>query len=228
MYSIYIYTHVWYYIDARTTGMGYANYVDYSLAEERMGNDGKTIWQALPWLKTMLDYTDKVCAGIKEEDGDLRAADPQGGYVFSVKELLLHIADSRWQCYTWLVGGEEQERFQAESFCNEYGGTENPWDFREASVADALNRLRESREKLESWLDRPAAEMLGTTEALRHTHEKFIERLREAGKDIAEMEAAGPGGVVNSLLFLTGHEQAHRAVLQHMLRIHGKDVYRIA
>ncbi len=194
-----------------------------------METAGMSIYQSLPWLKQMMDYTDKVCGGVTEASGALRPVDPQGGYCFSVRELLLHIADSRWQCLVWLGGGAEEEaRFNAERYLVKYGGTGEPWQFKAASVAEALARLQEVRGRLETLLAQPAAGLLGTTEALRTAHEAFIQRLRATGTDTAELEAAGPGNNINALVFLTGHEQAHRAQIQMILRTHGYEVFRVA
>ena len=193
-----------------------------------MGATGKTILQALPWFTQMLDYTDQVCAGVTEETGGLKPTDPKGGYFFSVKELLLHIADSRWQCLTWLVGGEEERLFNEEHFLEEYGGPDKQWKFRQATVAEAQACLKAVRQRLEVYLDKPEATMLEPTDALLAAHEAFIKRLREAGKDTAKFEAGGPGNIVNALLFLAAHEQAHRATLQMILRVHGHDVFRVA
>jgi uncharacterized damage-inducible protein DinB len=189
----------------------------------------KTIWQSMPWLKRMLDYTDKVCAGITEENSGLRPEDSQGGYYFSAKELLLHIVDSRWQFLGWLEGGSAIERYAAEKYMTEYGVAGEPWYFRDATVAEALARLAESRAKLEAWLSQhPASLLMEMTDSLRFVHTMFVERMKSHGMDTAEFEAAGPSIIADVLVQLTGHEQAHRVSIQAILRQHGCDVHRAA
>jgi hypothetical protein len=195
---------------------------------EALMEPGTTIRQALPWLKRLLDYTDAVCTGITEDSGAVRPVDPAGGYCFSVKELLLHIADSRWQALGWLAGGSEQELFHKEQFCVKYGGTTGPWEFRAASVAEAQQCLREVRARLDAWLDQPVAEMLETTESQWQAFRAFLERKRAEGVDVSEFETGTPGCIADTLLFLAGHEQAHRAQLQLILRTQGQAVVRLA
>jgi uncharacterized damage-inducible protein DinB len=189
----------------------------------------KTIWQSMPWLKRLLDYTDEVCMSVTEENGALRPADPQGGYFFSVKELLLHIVDSRWQFLGWLEGGDSIQRYAAEKYLQEYGGTSAPWQFKEATVAEAQARLAEVRSRLEAWLaGQPVSLLPEITESLQVVHQLFMERMRKLGRDTTDFEAGGPSNVADVLVQMSGHEQAHRVSIQAILRQHGYDVHRAA
>lgn len=183
-----------------------------------------TISFALPWVKVFLDYTDAVIQCLPEDSATIRPVDPKGAFVFSAQEQALHIADERWDVLESITG----EDHSARRFAEGYPGKDKPWLFKEASREQVLASLKDSRKQLDTLFMGPATSLNATTPALIKAHEKRLEALRAAGKDTAEALAKGPSTVGNMLLFLTTHEAGHRAVLQHMLRLHGVEVTRLA
>jgi len=184
----------------------------------------RTIGQELSWANTLLGYTDEVVASIPEDALDLRFTDPKGGYFFSARELMMHIADTRWNAAAWVEG----EDVSARQFRQEYGGTQQPWKFTSAGKDEILARLAESRKYIEATLARPAADMHLITEHQRAAHEQRVKARRKQGLDTASLEAGGPPSLIDLLLFLIAHEQSHRAELQWLMRANGKTVHRLA
>lgn len=185
---------------------------------------GRTLGQSLGWVNTLLDYTDKVCQSVPETELDARFTDPAGKYFFSARELMMHIADTRWNVLGWINGGDNDGRV----FQVEFGGHEKPWEFKDGvGKGEILRSLADGRAALEKELARPATDMLTVTPAMRNSFEQRIAGMKEAGQDTAELEAAGPSCLANMLTFLSAHEQAHRGELQWLLRTRGADVFRI-
>jgi uncharacterized damage-inducible protein DinB len=183
----------------------------------------RTIGQELSRAQLLLGYTDDVVASIPEDALDLRFTDPRGGYFFSARELMMHIADTRWNALAWVEGEEVSER----QFRQEYGGTERAWKFAMAEKDEILARLGESRKGIDALLARPAGDMHLITDYQREAHEQRIKASKSQGLDTASLEAGGPPSLVDIVLFLVAHEQAHRAELQWLMRAHGKDVHRL-
>jgi hypothetical protein len=183
--------------------------------------------QLLPWAKTFLDYTDAVVADIPEDDAalDWRPTDEAGSWYFSIREQAMHIADERHDAL-WLKGEDPKDRL----FMQEFGGPSKPWVFRNGSRAEIFESLKEGRRLLNELLSKPHNELLETTDRLRIKHRDHIAKLRDEGKDEQAdlLEARGPARIINQVLFLIAHEQAHRAVLQTMLRQRGHSVTRYA
>lgn len=184
----------------------------------------KTIVAEMPWIKICLDYTDAVCSSLPDNADELRPVDPTGGFMFSAKELALHLADERWSLYQ-MITGEDQS---AQCYTLEYPGKDQPWRFKTASNNEIIASLEEGRSKIEQLLARPAGAWHESTPGLEQTHNERLAKLREEGKDTAALEAKGPSTLGNILLFLVAHEMGHRSVLQHMLRVHGVAVARFA
>jgi len=185
-----------------------------------------TAGQILAWSKVFLDYTDAVVASLPEDDESLdwRPTDAQGGWYLSIREQAMHIADTRHDSLGEVTGTETE----ADDFCTVFGGLEKPWQFRKASRAEILARLKSGRDLVDAWLARPLSELLETTPSLIAQYEKVLTQLREAGQDTAAREARGPNRIINVLFFLCAHEQSHRTVLQTMLRQRGHAVVRYA
>jgi len=183
--------------------------------------------QLLPWAKIFLDYTDAIVNDIPEDEAalDWRPADDAGTWYFSIREQAMHIVDERHDVL-WLRGEDPKDRL----FMQEFGGTAKPWDFKQGSRAEIIESLKEGRRLLNELLSKPHQELLGTTDRLRLKHRDQIEKLRDDGKDEQAdlLEARGPARIINQVLFLIAHEQAHRAVLQTMLRQRGHTVTRMA
>lgn len=184
----------------------------------------RTLAQIFTWKDRFLTYTDMVCSSVPEDVDAFRPTDPKGGFVFSPLEQAAHIADTRWMFVEWMTGEDCKDRH----FMREYGGTEKPWQFREITKDAVISSLKESREKVEEILLWPESKLAESTESLVKTHEAHRKQLQEAGKDTSELDAAGPNVVANVVMFTMAHEQAHRAVLQHMLRMNNVDVPRLA
>jgi len=184
----------------------------------------RTIAEELPWAVTMTGYTDQVCNSVTEENRGCRPEDPSGGFFFSAAEQVMHIADTRWQMLGWLDGNDYSDRV----FCNDYPGKDAEWQFRDAGLDEIKQSIADSRAKLDEWLGKPAAELQHSTPGLVQAHQQRIEAMRAEGKDTAELEAKGPGKLANTILFLVAHEQAHRASIQLILRMHGAEVMRMA
>jgi hypothetical protein len=183
-----------------------------------------TIYHALPWVKVFLDYTDAVAPCLPENSDAIRPVDPKGAFVFSAKEQAMHIADERWEVLESISGVDHSVR----RFSADYPGKDKPWVFKEASREQILVSIKDSRALLDALFCEPAANLSASTPALIQAYEKRLETLRAAGKDTAEAQAKGPSTLGNMLLFLVAHEAGHRAVLQHMLRLHGVEVTRFA
>ncbi len=185
-----------------------------------------TAGQILAWSKVFLDYTDAVVASIPEDDESLdwRPTDERGGWYFNIREQAMHIADTRHDSLGEVSGTETE----ADDFCTEFGGTEKPWQFRNASRDEILARLKSGRELMDAWLAKPLSEVLETTPSLIVQYEKVLAQLREAGQDTTAREARGPNRIINVLFFISAHEQSHRTVLQAMLRQRGHEVVRYA
>jgi hypothetical protein len=184
----------------------------------------QTVLEAVPWVKTLLDYTDKVVACIPENADTIRPTDPNGGWVMSAFEQALHIVDERWELAGTLTGQDHRDRM----FLQEYGGTAKPWRFKSATRAEVLDSLAGSRQLVDEVLGWPQSVLAEPTDGTRAAFQQRLAAMREQGKDTAQAEAAGPSTLINLLLFLNAHEQGHRAVLQHMLRMHGVEVVRLA
>jgi uncharacterized damage-inducible protein DinB len=184
--------------------------------------------QLLPWAKIFLDYTDSIISNLPESDADLdwRPTDDKGGWYFSIREQAMHIVDERHDALGWITGEQDDEKL----FLKEYGGTEKPWEFKPASREQIVESLQAGRAALDDLLSGPPESLLETTDSLRRQHNEYIAKLREGGKEdeAKKREERGPGRIINTVLFIIAHEQAHRAVLQTMLRQRGHDVARMA
>jgi uncharacterized damage-inducible protein DinB len=187
-------------------------------------SEAKTLLAEMPWIKTLLDYTDAVCQGLPEDADALRPVDPAGGFVFSAKELAAHIADERWSLCQAVTG----EDHSANCFAGDYPGKDKPWLFRAATNGEILASLAAGRAKVDELLRLGAVAWHETTPGLVKQHAQRIAKLRAEGKDTAALEAKGPSTLGNILLFLVAHETGHRSVLQHLLRMHGVNVARFA
>lgn len=183
-----------------------------------------TIYSILPWVNVFLNYTDAVVQCLPEDSITIRPVDPKGGFVFSAKEQVMHIADERWSVLEAVNGGD----YSGRRFCSEYPGKAEPWTFRPASRDEILKSIKDSREQLDALFSGPAASLNATTPALVLAHEQHLAEMQAAGKDTTGAIAKGPSSLGNMVLFLTTHEAGHRAVLQHMLRMHGAEVTRFA
>jgi uncharacterized damage-inducible protein DinB len=190
---------------------------------EAEGRAARTIGQELGWARALMDYTDGVIESIPEEALELRLAAPDGGYFFSARELMMHIADSRWNVAAWVDGEDVSDR----QFCEERGGPDKPWRFREAPKAEVVRQLAAGRRSIEARLDRPAAEMHAVSEHQRKSYRQRLELLREQGQDTTALENKGPGPLADVLLFLAAHEQSHRSELQWLMRVNGIKVHRL-
>ena len=190
-------------------------------------SSSKSIRDSIPWLVTFLSYTDDVCKAVTEANRDWRMSDPQENWYLSLLEQVMHIADSRFDVLANIEDGlEESATHQA--WCTEFASIKAPWKFREAKVEDVLASLAQARTKIDAWLDQPAAELLAITDGSRKLFTKRIEDMKAGGKDTAALEKRGPTPVINMLLFLAAHEQSHRSLLQHHLRVSGNEVPRYA
>jgi len=183
----------------------------------------RTIGQELTWASTMMDYTDAVVGSIPEEALDIRFTDPRGGYFFSARELMMHIADSRWNAAAWINGEDVSDR----QFRQEYGGTDRPWKFATASRVEILERLASGRGSIDQFMARPAADLHFISDSQRETHRQRIEARKAQGLDTEALEAGGPLSLADILLFLVAHEQSHRAELQWLMRANGFSVHRL-
>ncbi len=112
-----------------------------------------TILAEMPWIKLMLDYTDAVCQGLPEDAEHLRPVDPAGGFVFSAKELAMHIADERWTVCASITGADHSAR----CFAGDYPGKDQPWQFRAATNSEIMASLSEGR----AIVDAAAADACG-------------------------------------------------------------------
>lgn len=187
---------------------------------------GLTCYQLIPWAKTFLQYTDDVINALPEDEAalDYRQADPQGGYVMSIREQAMHITDTRHSALGWLTGAADD----ADKFCIEYGGPDKAWQWQTATRDEIIERNTAGRAKLDEWFSKPGTALFETSPQI---IAKFAERsaqLEAEGKDISERLAAGPQRVINALFFIVAHETSHRTVLQHLLRMSGQSTVRYA
>jgi len=190
---------------------------------DKAKQEGRTLGQSLGWLNNFLYYTDEVCRSVPEAEFDARFTDPKGNYFFSAGELMMHIADSRWDVIAWINGSD----YKDQAFLKEFGGHEKPWVFKEGvGKEEILKSLEEARAALAKELERPAADYLAVTDSMCESFEKRVAAAKEKGQDTAELEATGPSCIGNSLMFMAGHEQAHRGELQWLMRTRGADVFR--
>jgi hypothetical protein len=185
-----------------------------------------TVYQLIPWAKTFLQYTDDVLNALPEDEAllDYRPEDPAGGYVFSIREQAMHIADTRHDALGWISGADTDK----DDFCTEYGGTGQPWQWKSATRAEILARNAAGRAAVDAWFNRPGAALFESSPHMIAEFAKTNAKLQADGKDIAERLARGPGRVINALFFLVAHEQSHRTVLQHLLRMSGQQAVRYA
>jgi hypothetical protein len=184
--------------------------------------------QLLPWAKIMLDYTDAVIGSLPEDDAELdwRPSDAAATWYFSPREQAMHIVDERHDALSWITGDSTEGKM----FLKEYGGTGKPWEFKPATREQILESCKAGRIALNQLLSKPHHELLETTDKLREEHQRVVAKLREDDKDEEAdiREARGPGRIINTVLFIISHEQSHRSVLQHMLRLRGHEVVRYA
>jgi uncharacterized damage-inducible protein DinB len=188
---------------------------------------GLTGAQLLTWVAIFLNYTDAVLGDLPEDDAalDWRPTDEAGTWHFSIREQAMHIVDQRLEVMRdWIEGTDVADQL----FQREYGANGAPWEFRSGSKAEILAVCKATREMLDTLLAQPAEGLLATSPGLVKQYEEGLAKMRADGKDTAEREARGPARIVNILLFLVAHEQAHRAVLQTMLRQRGHTVTRYA
>lgn len=180
--------------------------------------------QVMPYAKLFLDYTDKVVAGLPEDEAELdwRPTDAKGGYYFSLRERAIYISDMRFIVPAWIDGGDVSDK----TFALSYGGPDEPWTFKPTTRAGILARNAEGRANVDSWLGRLTPEILGTSPTLEQEFEQQIAMFREKGEDTTARERRGPRRVIDLLLFLLAGEQRHMAVLQYMLRLRGYAVAR--
>jgi len=185
----------------------------------------KTVPDVIPWIKVFLDYTDAVCQALPDDGLEIRPTEPGGGFVFSALEQAMHIADERWEIMHRLTGDDNAHRL----FAKGYPGKDAPWEFRQASREEVLRSLAEGREFLDSYLNEAASgSLVGSTLEQERAFDAKLTKAQAAGKDTAELIARGPENLVNTLMFLVAHETGHRTVLQHMLRMNGIEVARMA
>jgi uncharacterized damage-inducible protein DinB len=180
--------------------------------------------QALPWAKQLLDYTDQVVGALTPDLLGWRPGDGSQGWFFSAGELAMHIVDSRHDALL-AIDGKDAE---ASWFIKEYGGAQKPWEFEAGTLEQIMERLRKGRAKFDGLLARPCESLMGTSPALIATYEEILAKLKAKGEDATEREWRGPGRIMNTLMFYIAHEQSHRSVLQHYLRLAGADVPRLA
>jgi hypothetical protein len=184
--------------------------------------------QLLPWAKIFLDYTDAVISSLPEDDTalDWRPTDAAGTWHFSLREQAMHIVDERHDALSWITGDD----VKGQMFLQEYGGTGKPWEFRAATRDEIIASCKAGRLALNQLLSKPHIELLETSPKLTEEHQRVIDKLREDGKDDEAdiREARGPGRIMNTVLFIVAHEQSHRSVLQHLLRLRGHEVVRYA
>lgn len=179
----------------------------------------------IPWAINLLDYTDKVCSAVNDSNAGWRTTDSAGNWYFSLLEQVMHIADTRFAILKW-IGGEAAPVH--EDWCTHYGGTDEIWTFRAGSAEEVLASLGAARAQIDALLDETGTELLEVTPALQATFDSRVAQMKEAGQDTGALEARGAAPVVNQLLFMIAHEQSHRSVLQHHLRISGNEVPRLA
>ncbi len=185
---------------------------------------GQTVAGAIAMLRHYLDYTDLVCAAVPEDRQHWRPEGADGGYYFSLAESVQHIADTRLQFARQLEGSDSEEGF----WNTAYTDSTSPWEFRSGSLEEILASLKANREQLESWLNRPLAELTQPTAGARSAFEAKLKARREAGEDTAALEQRGPATLAGVLFFLSAHEQGHRAVLQTQLRQLGFTIEKMA
>ncbi|MEZ5337053.1 MAG: DinB family protein [bacterium] len=186
-------------------------------------NDPRII-DAIWSITAMLDYTDKIAAVVTEELVDWRPGMPDGSYSFSVGEQLKHIADYRAYVAEMLSG----EKAGYVRWAADYPGRDQPWQFREGSLTEILERLQFSRSLIQPWLEQGFSTLLMPTEGTTQSYTQQLSALREKGENTAALEAAGPGSLASAILFLVAHENGHRSVLQTLLRLAGAPVERLA
>lgn len=174
-----------------------------------------TVGDQLPWLGMTLDYMDKICALIPEDKIDWRPEDPSGRWCFSLGEIAMHCADSRLMFARTLAGDESEEGYWMQYPEDGYVWTRK----REpGSLQEILDSLSAGRAALQSWMDRPLSEQLEATAGTRAAFEKNLARMKEGGKDTADMERRGPSNLNRVLMAAACHEAGHRGSLQTLLR----------
>jgi len=187
-----------------------------------------TALEVLPWAKWLMDYSDAVVNSLPENEAalDWRPTDDAGGWYLSIREQAMHIVDERLEVVSNITGQD----FSGMMFLQDYGGTEKPWTFKPGTRAQIIESLKAGRAAADEMLSMPPAQLLESTDALRAKFSEWCEKLKEQGKDeeLAKLQARGPGRIINMVMFLMGHEQSHRSVLQHLLRRQGHEVARLA
>jgi hypothetical protein len=185
---------------------------------------GPSVAESIWAINVMLDYTESIAAFIPRDMLDWRPQYPAGDYAFSLGEQVKHIADTR----IFVANNLNVEPAVYERWAGEYPGSTGAWTFREGSYDEVMESLKYSRSLIDPWTGKPFTELLLPSPGTRATFEKQLASKREAGEDVAALEAKGPGTLVGSLLFLVAHENGHRTVLQTLLRQAGVAVERLA
>jgi uncharacterized damage-inducible protein DinB len=172
---------------------------------------------ALPWLNMTFDGTERAAAALTDELRDWRPEDPSGHFVFSLGEIVAHLADER-RMFARRLSGEDSE----DGYWGEGPAADGVWKFRPLpSAAELLADLKAARAQLQPWLDRPVAELWQIPDGSRKLFAKQLEQLRAEGGDVASHELRGPANLNRILFAVACHEQSHRGVLHICLRMNG-------
>ena len=176
-----------------------------------------TMGVAFPWLNMILDQTEAWAKLIPEDQLDWRPEDPSGKWCFSLGEIVMHCADARIMFARQLSGNDSSD-----GYCSEGPGEDGVWKFKHPGGKQAiLDCLTTARKELEPFMQMPASAMGEVTEGTQAGYAKQLAKLKEDGKDTAEMEARGPANIVRVLMAAVVHEAGHRGTLLTLLRQKG-------
>jgi hypothetical protein len=179
-----------------------------------------TVGQSLPWTDLVLDSTEKIAAIIPENLLEWRLNDPSGKWHFSLAEIAMHCADSRRMFARQLTGEERQDDYWSGD-----PGENGIWPFRAYGNKEAiLASLKEARAEMRPFFERPASDLMMTTEGTRRIFDKALSGMREKGRDTGVMELRGPANLNRIIMALLCHESGHKSTLLTLLRMHGINV----
>ena len=183
-------------------------------------SDTLTIGEALPSIRRTLNQSDQLCALIPVDLLEWRPVDPSGAFQFSLAEIALHIADSRLIAPRQLEGNNSEEGFMVEYLDVAENGSH--WKCKPyAGKAAILEHLKNTRAVFETWLARPASELLSITPEAEAAFKRTLEGMEQRGEDTSVLKKRGAANPMRLLSGAAIHESGHRASLHTLLRQHG-------
>jgi hypothetical protein len=177
----------------------------------------QTIGDQMPWYRTTMDYTEKICELVPDQLWSWRPEDPQGRFQASLAEIAMHCADER-HAHAQMLSGE----IDSDVFFTLSPGKDGIHRFREGvSKGDVLISLKNGRALLDEYARLPADRLTEVTDGARAAYARQIATLKAEGIDTTQMELRGAPGIFRVLMGVACHEAGHRGTLYTLLRMNG-------